>query len=106
MTKKAKWETSVSSTFDIPGIKFGFAAMPVTREFKIDFPVKYKDTLIEQNTEYGHPIITYRYDNGSRFQKTKFMWAGETETLDPSKIIKYLGFCRIQGELQHLLIIK
>lgn len=108
MSKPPKnWEDKISSQYDIEGIKFGFATLSINSEFEINFPIKYKDVLLEQKNYIGdYPLITFRYETGIRFIKTKFMWAGETETLDPDLVAKYVGFCRIQNNIQHLIILK
>lgn len=94
------------SVYDILGIKFGSKRLPLEREFEIEMPVRYNHIELEHSDYYDKkPLLIYNYENDGRSQPVKFIWAGETETIDPKRIIKYLGFCRIQGNIQHLLIV-
>lgn len=97
----------IKSPYDVKGIKFGSAKLSIRREFEVTLPIACNFIQIEPVDNYSKaPLLIYNYENNDRTQAVKFMWAGETETVDPGRIERYVGFCRIQGAIQHLLILK
>lgn len=94
------------SEYDIPGIKFGSARLSINRSFDLKLPENCKIQMDQGNYYSESPLIVFSYENTNNYKIFSFMWAGETETIEPGRIDQYIGFCRIQGNIQHLIILK
>ncbi len=96
-----------TSPYDTRGLKFGSHKLSIRHDFIINLPDNLNMIQLEQGDNFSKaPLLIFNYNNTGRMKNYKFMWAGENETVDPDAIECYIGYCRIQGNIQHLLILK